>query len=170
MVFEAIKGWLVQTPAPPVEVVHRLLGHVRFPRLAKHRQVQLETDELALQHTLLIAKAYREELHGEDTPRTRVRYRPGMALEFDELRVGMQVRVMDDLALVKAGCEVPAPGAEEETGWDDEMANSIGKEFVIKVIDSDDMSASLATDDKFGMDREYYFPFTVLTNVRPPVT
>ena len=73
MVFEAIKRWLVQTPAVPAEVVHRLLGHVRFPRLAKHRQVQLETDELALLHTGLIAKAYREKLHGEDTPRTRAR-------------------------------------------------------------------------------------------------
>ena len=168
--FEAVKRWPEQTPAAPVGAAHRLLGHVRFPRLAKHRQVQLETDELALQHTLLIAKAYREELHGEDTPRTRVRYRPGMALEFDELRVGMQVRVMDDLALVNAGCKVPAPGAEEEIGWNDDMANSIGKEFMVKNIDSDDMSAALATEDKFGMEKDYSFPFTVLTKVRPPVT
>ena len=64
--FEAVKRWPEQTPAAPVGAAHRLLGHVRFPRLAKHRQVQLETDALALQHALLIAKAYREELHGED--------------------------------------------------------------------------------------------------------
>ena len=82
VVFETVKGWLKQTPAAPAEVAHRLLGHVRFPRLAKHRQVQLETDELALQHLGLIAKAYREKLHGEDTPRTRARN--GMALTFEE--------------------------------------------------------------------------------------
>ena len=140
-----------------------MLGHVRFPRLAKHRQVQLETDELALQHTGLVAKAYREELHGEDTPRTRIRNR----LKFEELIVGMQVHVMDDLDFVKAGCEASAPGAAKgkTTGWTSEMEPSIGKEFVVTSTDAKWMSAKLATEGEFGMDRNYAFPYTVLTKV-----
>ena len=150
----------------PAEVVHRLLGHVRFPRLAKHRQVQLETDELALQHTVLIAKAYREELHGEDTPRTRPRNR---LLKFEELIVGMQVQVMGNANFVKTGCEVSAPGAKAgadgTTGWNLDMARSIGREFVVKSTDANYMAARLATSGKFGMGRDYTFPHTVLTKV-----
>ena len=167
LVFEAIKGWLVQTPAAPIEVVHRLLGHVRFPRLAKDRQVQLETDELAMQHTGLIAKAYREELHNEDTPRTRTRDQPGMALKFKQLVVGMQVQVMDDLDFVKAACKVSAPGAKGgKINWNPEMAKLIGKEFVVLSTSETYMSASLATDGKFGMKRNWQFPHQVLTRVR----
>ena len=176
MVFETIKAWLVHTPAAPAEVVHRLLGHVRFPRLAKHRQVQLETDELALQHTGLVAKAYREELHGEDTPRTRIRNR---RLKFEELIVGMQVQVMDDLDFVKAGCKASAPGAARgkrtllqqvlAASWTSEMESSIGKEFVVISTDATWMSAKLATEGEFGMGRNYAFPYTVLTKVRRTV-
>ena len=170
MVFEAIKGWLALTPAAPAEVVHRLLGHVRFPRLAKHRQVQLEIDELAMQHTALIAKAYREELHDEDTPRTRTRDQPGMALKFEELIVGMQVQVMNDVDFVKAACEVPAPGAKGKITWHSKMATSIGKEFVVRSKSENYKTASLDTAGKFGMDVHFSFPFTVLTKVRPTVT
>jgi len=176
VVFETIKAWLVHTPAAPAEVVHRLLGHVRFPRLAKHRQVQLETDELALQHTGLVAKAYREELHGEDTPRTRIRNR---RLKFEELIVGMQVQVMDDLDFVKAGCKASAPGAARgkktllqqvlAASWTSEMESSIGKEFVVISTDATWMSAKLATEGEFGMGRNYAFPYTVLTKVRRTV-
>ena len=155
------------TPAAPAEVVHRLLGHVRFPRLAKHRQMQLDTDELALQHTGLIAKAYREEMHGEVTPRTRIRDQPGMALKFKELIVGMQVKVMDDVDFVKAECEVPAPGAKGgKITWNSKMATSIGKKFVVLSTSENYMSASLATTGKFGMDRNWSFPHQVLTKVR----
>eukprot|EP00321_Phaeocystis_globosa_P011061 CAMPEP_0118844150 /NCGR_PEP_ID=MMETSP1162-20130426/84955_1 /TAXON_ID=33656 /ORGANISM="Phaeocystis Sp, Strain CCMP2710" /LENGTH=69 /DNA_ID=CAMNT_0006776261 /DNA_START=1 /DNA_END=206 /DNA_ORIENTATION=- len=37
VVFETVKGWLKQTSAAPAEAARRLLGHVRFPRLAKER-------------------------------------------------------------------------------------------------------------------------------------
>ena len=150
------------TPAAPAEVVHRLLGHVRFPRLAKDRQVQLETDELAMQYTALIAKAYREELHGEDTPRTRIRSR---LLKFEELIAGMQVQVMDDLAFVKAECAKSAPGANGKIcGWKSEMAASIGKEFEVQFTGTKYMGATLATRALMGFD--FMFPFTVLTKVR----
>ena len=171
MVFEAIKRWLVQTPAAPAEVVHSLLGHVRFPRLAKHRQVQLETDELALQHAVLIAKAYREKLHGEDTPRTRARSgsaRP--ALQFEQLTPGMAVQVMDDLEFVKAECNKSAPGATDPTAWDSQMAKAIGKVFYVMQgadsINTNSMSAYLATAGKFGMTTDFVFPHTVLMSLR----
>ena len=172
MVFEAIKGWLVQTPAAPAEVVHRLLGHVRFPRLAKHRQVQLETDELALQHAVLIAKAYREKLHGEDTPRTRARSgtRPARpALQFEELTPGMAVQVMDDLEFVKAECNKPAPGATTHTAWDSQMAKAIGRAFCVMPgadsINTNSMSAYLATTGSLGMTKDFVFPHTVLMGI-----
>ena len=162
VVFEAIKAWLVQTPAPPAEAARRLLGHVRFPRLAKERQLQLETDELALQHTALIAKAYREELHGEDTPRTRARGR--RELKFEDLKVGMWVQVMDDVEFVSKSCEETPPGAErgKRAGWNLEMANAIGRRFVVKSTDAKFMSAKLATEGENGMKRDYAFPYTVL--------
>ena len=172
VVFEAIKGWLVQTPAAPAEVVHRLLGHVRFPRLAKHRQVQLETDELALQHAVLIAKAYREKLHGEDTPRTRARRgaRPARpALQFEELRPNMPVQVMDDLEFVKAECNTTQPGATVPVGWAAKMATAIGRVFCVMPgadsINTNSMSADLATAGQFGMTTNFVFPHTVLIRI-----
>ena len=155
VVFETVKGWLKQTPAAPAEAAHRLLGHVRFPSLAKHRQVQLETDELALQHLGLIAKAYREKLHGEDTPRTRAR--TGMALSFEELEVGMRVQVMDDLLLVSAACS-----SIRTLGWFEEMQTAVGEEFVVVSTSTALKSAELATSGKFGMDSNCFFPCTVL--------
>ena len=161
VVFEAIKVWLVQSPAAPAEAARRLLGHVRFPRLAKERQLQLETDELALQHAALIAKAYREELHGEDTPRTRARDR--RELKFEELKVGMRVQVMDDVDFVKKSCEKPAPGAEDSVGWDEEMASSIGRQFVVKNTYTETKSATFKTS---GAD--FAFPYTVLRATTVP--
>ena len=127
---------------------------MRFPRLAKHRQVQLETDELALQHLGLIAKAYREKLHGEDTPRTRAR--TGMALSFEELEVGMRVQVMDDLLIVSAACAV------DTVGWREEMQTAVGEEFAVVSTSTALKSAELATSGKFGMEINFFFPCTVL--------
>ena len=150
--------WLLQTQAPPAEAARRLLGHVRFPRLAKERQLQLETDELALQHAALIAKAYREQLHGEDTPRTRPRAGDRRALRFEDLKVGMRVQVMDDVDFVRNACEGPV-------GWNPAMAPSIGKEFVVISTSAMHMSAELATDRRFGMKQDYLFPPSVLRAV-----
>ena len=159
VVFETVKGWLVQTPAAPAEAARRLLGHVRFPRLSKERQLQLETDELALQHLGLIAKAYREALNGEDTPRTRVRF--GTVLTSKELKVGMTVQVMGDLEKVKAACE-----AVIELGWSDQMEGAIGKKFVVKEIykgwQAEAGGATLGTEDKFGMRADFAFACTAL--------
>ena len=169
VVFETVKGWLKQTSAAPAEAARRLLGHVRFPRLAKERQLQLETDELALQHTALIAKAYREQLHGEDTPRTRARSRA--ALKFEDLSVGMRVQVMDDLEFVSKSCEETPPGAGrgKRAGWNLEMANAIGRRFVVKSTNTTFMSAKLATEGENGMKRDYAFPYTVLcASTSPP--
>ena len=161
VVFETVKGWLKQTPAAPAEAARRLLGHVRFPRLSKERQLQLETDELALQHLGLIAKAYREALNGEDTPRTRVRF--GTVLTFKELKVGMTVRVMGDLEKVKAACE-----ASVGVNWASGMERTVGKTFVVvDVFDDVGEGATLSTDDLFGMTMDYSFPCTTLLHWHP---
>lgn len=77
IVFESVKQWLAaQQPAAATAVAGVLLAHVRFPLVSKERRVQLESDELALQHPMLLAKAYREAFEGEDTPRTRRRLHP----------------------------------------------------------------------------------------------
>ena len=164
VVFEAIKVWLVQTQAPPAEAARRLLGHVRFPRLAKERQLQLETDELAQQHAALIAKAYREQLHGEDTPRTRARAGDRRGMRFEDLKVGMRVQVMDDMSFVKKACETLAPGAQpgKVVNWIAGMANAIGRQFVVRVTSATSMSARLETEGAFGMDMDFAFPYTVL--------
>ena len=169
VVFEAIKAWLVQTPAPPAEAARRLLGHVRFPRLAKERQLQLETDELAQQHAALIAKAYREQLHGEDTPRTRARDRT--VLKFEDLKAGMWVQVVDDLDFVMKSCEETPPRADRSVGWDEGMAPTIGMRFLVKNTFAETMSGVLATSGELGMKRNYVFPYTVLraaTSTSPP--
>ena len=164
VVFETVKGWLKQTSAAPAEAARRLLGHVRFPRLAKERQLQLETDELALQHAALIAKAYREQLHGEDTPRTRARAGDRRGMRFEDLKVGMRVQVMDDMSFVKKACETLAPGAQpgKVVNWIAGMANAIGRQFVVRVTSATSMSARLETEGAFGMDMDFAFPYTVL--------
>ena len=161
VVFETVKGWLKQTSAAPAEAARRLLGHVRFPRLAKERQLQLETDELALQHLGLIAKAYREALNGEDTPRTRAR--SGSVLTFKELKAGMTVQVMGDLKKVKAACEA-AVGLD----WNSGMERAVGKTFVVdEPFDDAGEGATLRTDDLFGMTMDFSFPCTTLLHWRP---
>ena len=164
VVFETVKGWLKQTSAAPAEAARRLLGHVRFPRLAKERQLQLETDELAQQHAALIAKAYREQLHGEDTPRTRARAGDRRGMRFEDLKVGMRVQVMDDMSFVKKACETLAPGAQpgKVVNWIAGMANAIGRQFVVRVTSATSMSARLETEGAFGMDMDFAFPYTVL--------
>lgn len=161
VVFETVKGWLKQTSAAPAEAARRLLGHVRFPRLAKERQLQLETDELALQHLGLIAKAYREALNGEDTPRTRPR--SGSALTFKELKAGMTVQVMGDLEKVKAACEA-AVGLD----WASGMERAVGRTFVVdEPFDDAGEGATLRTDDLFGMRMDFSFPCSTLLHWRP---
>ena len=169
VVFETVKGWLKQTSAAPAEAARRLLGHVRFPRLAKERQLQLETDELAQQHAALIAKAYREQLHGEDTPRTRARDRT--VLKFEDLKAGMWVQVVDDLDFVMKSCEETPPRADRSVGWDEGMAPTIGMRFLVKNTFAETMSGVLATSGELGMKRNYVFPYTVLraaTSTSPP--
>ena len=133
---------------------------MRFPRLAKERQLQLETDELALQHTALTAKAYREQLHGEDTPRTRARSHA--ALKFEDLSVGMRVQVMDNVEFVTKSCDETLPGAECAVTWNKAIAPSIGRQFVVKHTYAETMSAALSTSGEFGMKKNYLFPYTVL--------
>ena len=142
---------------------------MRFPRLAKERQLQLETDELALQHAALIAKAYREQLHGEDTPRTRARSHA--ALKFEDLSVGMRVQVMDNVEFVTKSCDETLPGAECAVTWNKAIAPSIGRQFVVKNTFAKTMSTKLATEGELGMSTDYVFPYTVLraaTSTSPP--
>ena len=82
---------------------------------------------------------------------------------------------MDDVDFVKKSCEKPAPGAERRAGWNSEMANAKGREFVVKDIDESFMAARLATQEnpysRHGMSTDYLFPYTVLraaTPISPP--
>ena len=77
---------------------------------------------------------------------------------------------MDDLGFVSTACEVPAPGAKMEINWVSEMAKAIGREFVVRSTSASLKAVSLDTEGKLGMGRDFWFPFTVLTMVRPPVT
>ena len=161
IVFESVKQWLAaQQPAAATAVAGVLLAHVRFPLVSKERRVQLESDELALQHPMLLAKAYREAFEGEDTPRTR--RRRGKDLMYEDLKVGMKVRVKDDLQFVEAECRKTAPGAENRVGWEAPMGGSIGKAFTVNMVYETLKAASLDTFNKFGMGNDYAFPATCL--------
>jgi hypothetical protein len=164
IVFESVKQWLAaQQPAAATAVAGGLLAHVRFPLVAKERQVQLESDELALQHPMLLAKAYREAFAGEDTPRTR--RRRGKLVTYEDLKAGLKVRVKDDKEFVKAECVKPSPGdtsgAGRACGWNGNMKDALGKEFtVIRV--SAMRNALLTTSELPELDEDYFFPPTCL--------
>ena len=160
IVFESVKQWLAaQQPAAATAVAGGLLAHVRFPLVAKERQVQLESDELALQHPMLLAKAYREAFAGEDTPRTR--RRRGKVVTYEDLKAGLKVRVKDDKEFVKAECLKPSPGETSGAGWNRNMKDALGKEFtVIRV--SPRRNAQLTTSELPELSEDYFFPPTCL--------
>ena len=159
IVFESVKQWLAaQQPAAATAVAGGLLAHVRFPLVAKERQVQLESDELALQHPMLLAKAYREAFAGEVTPRTR---RRSAKVTYEDLKVGLKVRVKDDKEFVKAECLKPSPGETSGAGWNRNMKDALGKEFtVIRV--SPRRNAQLTTSELPELSEDYFFPPTCL--------
>ena len=159
IVFESVKQWLAaQQPAAATAVAGGLLAHVRFPLVAKERQVQLESDELALQHPMLLAKAYREAFAGEDTPRTR--RRRGKVVTYEDLKAGLKVRVKDDKEFVKAECLRPSPD-DTKAGWNRNMKDALGKEFtVIRV--SPWRNALLTTSELPELSEDYFFPPTCL--------
>ena len=81
---------------------------------------------------------------------------------YEDLKVGMKVRVKDDLQFVEAECRKTAPGAENRVGWEAPMGGSIGKAFTVNMVYETLKAASLDTFNKFGMGNDYAFPATCL--------
>ena len=81
---------------------------------------------------------------------------------YEDLKVGMKVRVKDDLQFVEAECGKPAPGAAIQVGWSTTMGGSIGKAFTVNKVHEDLKAAGLDTSNKFGMRKDYAFPATCL--------
>ena len=119
---------------------------------------------------VLIA-AYRELLDHACTPRTRAR--AGQRLAFDDLAVGMSVRVHPDLEFVKAECLKRAPGALADSrgvGWINDMEGAIGKGFKIIELMTDRQAATLDMKANGPHPRlhrprrrlHFTFPFTTL--------
>jgi len=159
VVFEAVKAWLAaQQPAASQETAGVLLAHVRFAQLTKEQQVALDDEPLVQQHFKTVATAYREKMHGEDTPRTR--RRTGTTLRYSDLSAGMQVRVHPDRDFVKQQCLTAVPGADDSIGWrSDVKGNVCGGTYTIERLNDVYRSAALETRDRWGI---FLYPYTVL--------
>ena len=159
VVFSALETWTnAQATPPDTALSEKLLSRIRFPLMQKESRRGLEASPLVQRHPMVLVSAYREEMLQESTARTRRRkLLIGSPLTFELLRVGMRVRVMDDLAFVRAECEKPAPGAMDKGAveWGDEMEAFIGNVCEITELNPDFRGALL--DPIF-----YMFPYTTL--------
>ena len=118
--FKALERWVDAQPSPPAEeVTSGLLSRIRFPLIeSKDVRLSIEGSALVQRSPMVLVTAYREHFDKEDTPRTRKRKSMApQTLTWDELKVGMRVRVMSDEAFVKAECHKKAPGAVGMVGW-----------------------------------------------------
>ena len=134
----------------------------------------VETSPLVRQHAFVVMQAHREAVTKMDTVRTCRRCQ----LRFEDLKVGMKVRIMHDLEYVSAECEKAAPGAEDAVLWAEEMAAYVGEVATITKVegvpvegedpDSDDETVLMAARCQLDADSEvgyYWFPFHVLEHV-----
>ena len=83
-----------------------------------------------------LAQAFREWRFKKNSTQ-RTRYRQGPPLKYEDLRVGMRVRVLDDREFVEAECERVVEGAEEHVEWTEDMAACVGVEGQIKSLNPD---------------------------------
>jgi len=159
----ALESWFRAQHSPPESsVTEGLLSHVRFPLMKQESRRGLEASPLVQRHPMVLVSAYREELLKEKTPRNRKRkLMTGQPLTYEELKVGMHVRVMEDMAFVKSECDNTAPGATQACGWDDEMSSCLGNEYVIVEVEDSSTSALLKTRSADVSD-DYFFPSTSL--------
>ena len=172
-VFTALVRWVdAQPQQPPHDVTESLMKCVRFSLMsASFLEETVETSPLVRQHAFVVMQAHREALKEARTLRT---YRRSQ-LRFEDLKVGMKVRVMDDLEYVKVECDALAPGANEAVTWIDEMQAYLGKAATIHSVHDaetwDEMRcAEIQLDDPNEVEDGdsstfYLFPFHVLERV-----
>ena len=82
-------------------------------------------------------------------------------MKYEDLRVGMRVRVLDDREFVEAECERVVEGAEDHVEWTEDMAACVGVEGQIKSLNPDLQAADVEAKDC----KAWLFPFTVLREV-----
>jgi hypothetical protein len=81
-----------------------------------------------------------------------------------ELRAGASViRVIDDAAELERLCQRPAPGADDDVGWNASMAQCCGKSYVVKQNRSASGSKSYRIENPDGCD--WTFPFDAVSLV-----
>lgn len=163
-VFTALVRWVDEQPHQPRhEVTESLMKCVRFSLMgAEFLKETVETSPLVQQHAFVVMQAYREAMTKEETQRTIRRGK----LRFEDLKVGMKVRIMDDLVYVKAQCEVAAPGASDPVSWVESMEGCVGQVAIIESLravgESPGPCAEIKLDDVDEDDETYLFPCHVL--------
>ena len=172
-VFEALVRWVdAQSDKPPHEVTESLMNCVRFSLMDEEfLKETVETSPLVQQHAFVVMQAHREALTKESTLRTVRR----SELRYEDLnKVGMTVRIMDDLQYVKAQCKAIAPGATAPVKWNaDNGAAYIGELATIVTPSSASKPSSmlavkcrlLEEPDDGNRVSDFWFPFHVLERV-----
>ena len=158
-VFHALEEWVAaQMPAPAHETEEALLRCVRFAFVRGKDHV--EASALVQRHPKILLSAYREVIEKVDTARNRARH--GGRLQFEDLKVGMQVKVNDDASFVEEECKKPAPGAEKPVNWNSRVRRVVGKTVTVKkLVPKLLQGVSIDSED----DAAVYLPFTVLKRV-----
>ena len=170
-VFTALVRWVdAQPQKPPHEITEALMKYVRFSHMdAEFLKETVEVSPLVQQHAFVVMQAHREAVTKESTVRTVRRSQ----LRFEDLKIGMKVRIMDDEDYVKAQCDRPAPGANDAVQWVDEMEAIVGEVCTIKAlitetpegessISDSSMLAAVVTRDAEDEGDRYWVPFHVL--------
>jgi hypothetical protein len=154
-VFKSIIKWANgQKDALNAEEFDKVLAHVRFPLIDKSFfEDFVEKDPLLTKHPIFfrtIVRSFYKEEH------TRKRF--GTRCRWEDLRVGLKVRIIDDVKEFEQLCESNAPGAEDRVGWVVGMANFCGEEFLLtdEIIESkDDTMKSI----EYGQHPSYCIPY-----------
>lgn len=128
VVFESVVRFLTESPTGPVDdfKAMTLFGHVRFALLPlEFIKQRVEQEPLLINCSWggwVVVRAFRDAIYHKDTilPRNMARkgHVGGSTPEWDDLRVGMQVRMLEDESAVLAMFDtgVKAPGAAKSIG------------------------------------------------------
>jgi hypothetical protein len=89
-----------------------------------------------------------------------------MITSYNQLELGMRVRIITDLVALRTACDEVAPGGHEEVGWVTQMSDTAGQRGVIRELCDDLCSAEVEFDKAClrndDADSLWAFPFNVL--------
>lgn len=143
-VFDSVILWIKAQPrTPSADEMSNIFNHIRFPCISEAFLTEyVEKEQLVVGNPSVMMSLYnsmKEKAYGKKTKRTT--RRKGKKLSWEEIKQStpIDVRIIDDIQLVKKLCKRPAPGAKTHSGWHSnkelDISRLLGSKFTVKGTD-----------------------------------